>query len=131
MLHIADYGAVIEAYDGMPSEVTARVLAVATRAERHSDWRGWRVESDTESRDCGTKREARRWLELLADRTLAELEAPDFMASMLERIQAAVNALDGAAILAALEYLAAEGDAELAAGLAETMRTAGLIEDGS
>jgi hypothetical protein len=131
-MHVADYGPVIEAYDQMPTRRSARRLAVATRAERHCDWRGWRVESgDGQAvKQCTSKSEARRWVELFADRTLAE-QGPEFYAAQLDAIAAAVRDRDGVRILAGLQYLAAEGDARVAAELAAHMRASGLIEDGA
>jgi hypothetical protein len=131
MIHVADYGTRIEAYDRLPSEPGTRYLAVAQRAEKGDDWRGWRIHPvphDAPSTFVATKREARDLVEFLAARKLAERPAGDFYGAQLARLATAIGQRDGAGVIAVLEYLAAEGDRETAEALADYMAGAGVLE---
>ncbi len=126
MIRIADFGDRLEAYDRLPTERGARRLAVARRAERGDDWRGWRIEGTDAVKVVATKAQARQWLDLFADRALAEA-GPEFFTAQLTRLAGAIGRRDGAAVLAVLEYLAAEGDRQVADALFDHMTTAGLF----
>jgi hypothetical protein len=126
MIRMADYGDRIEAYDRLPRERGARRLGVAQRAERGDHWRGWRVAGANAVRVCATKADARRWLELFADRDLAEA-GPEFFAAQLARLAEAIRDRNGAGVLAALEYIEREGDPSVAADLAAYLRDAGVV----
>src|SRR6266545_1316093 len=126
VIRIADFGDRLEAYDRLPTERGARRLAVARRAERGDDWRGWRIEGTDAVKVVATKAQARQWLDLFADRALAEA-GPEFFTAQLTRLAGAIGRRDGAAVLAVLEYLAAEGDRQVADALFDHMTTAGLF----
>src|SRR6266545_46573 len=63
---------------------------------------------------------------LFADRALAEA-GPEFFTAQLTRLAGAIGRRDGAAVLAVLDYLAAEGDRQVADALFDHMTTAGLF----
>ena len=126
MIRVADFGDRLEAYDRLPTERRARRLAVAQRAERGDNWRGWRVEGAGAVKVLATKSAARGWLDLFADRALAE-HGPEFFTEHLARLADAIGRRDGAAVLAVLQYLAAEGDRQVADGLIDHMVAADLF----